>query len=51
MKFAHMKHHLNFDRLRLRGLNGANDEFLLIATAQNLRRLARQRSQPPPASG
>jgi hypothetical protein len=27
--------------LRLRGPNGASDEFLLAATAQNLRRLAR----------
>ena len=30
-------------RLRLRGPNGAKDEFLLAATAQNLRRLARLR--------
>ena len=30
-------------RLRLRGPKGANDEFLLAATAQNLRRLARLR--------
>jgi hypothetical protein len=30
-------------RSRLRGPNGANDEFLLAATAQNLRRLARLR--------
>ena len=51
MKFAHMKRHLNFDRLRLRGIKSANDEFLLVATAQNLRQLARQRSQPPPAGG
>ena len=29
------------DRLRLRGPNGARDEFLLAATAQNLRRLAK----------
>ena len=33
MKFAHMKRHLNFDRLRLRGIKSANDEFLLVATA------------------
>jgi len=29
------------DRLRLRGLSGAQDEFLLAATAQNLRRMAK----------
>jgi hypothetical protein len=28
-------------RLRLRGPYGANDEFLLAATAQNLRKLAK----------
>ena len=51
MQFAHMKHHLRFDRLRLRGLRSANDEFLLVATVQNLRRMARLLSQPPPADG
>ena len=51
MLFAHMKRHLGFDRLRLRGLHSANDEFLLVATAQNLRRLAKLRSQPPPECG
>ena len=29
------------DRLRLRGPNGARDEFLLAATAQNLRKMAK----------
>jgi divalent metal cation (Fe/Co/Zn/Cd) transporter len=29
------------DRLRLRGPNGARDEFLLAATVQNLRKLAK----------
>ena len=48
MQFAHMKRHLRFDRLRLRGLSGASDEFLLVATALNLRKLAKLRSQPPP---
>lgn len=28
---------------------GAQDEFLLAATAQNLRKLAKLRSEPPPA--
>ena len=35
MLFAHMKRILKMDRLRLRGLSGARDEFLLTATAQN----------------
>ena len=30
-----------FDRLRLRGPSGAHDEFLLAATVQNLRRMAK----------
>ena len=41
MLFAHLKRIMNLDRLRLRGPNGANDEFLLAATAQNLRKLAK----------
>jgi hypothetical protein len=40
MLFAHLKRIVKLDRLRLRGLSGAHDEFLLAATAQNLRRLA-----------
>jgi len=36
-----MKRVLKMDRLRLRGLKGARDEFLLTATAQNLRRMAK----------
>lgn len=42
MLFAHLKRILKLDRLRLRGLSGARDEFLLAATAQNLRRMARR---------
>jgi hypothetical protein len=41
--FAHLKRILRLARLRLRGLSGAQDEFLLAATAQNLRRLAKLR--------
>jgi transposase len=41
MLFAHLKRILRLDRLRLRGPNGAHDEFLLAATAQNLRKLAK----------
>jgi len=40
MLFAHLKRILKLDRLRLRGPNGARDEFHLAATAQNLRKLA-----------
>jgi hypothetical protein len=42
MLFAHLKRILRLDRLRLRGPCGAHDEFLLAATAQNLRKLAKQ---------
>jgi transposase len=48
MLFAHLKRILRLDRLRLRGLSGAHDEFLLAATAQNLRRMARYLGIPPP---
>ena len=41
MLFAHLKRILNLTRLRLRGPNGAHDEFLLAAIAQNLRKLAK----------
>ena len=40
MLFAHLKRILKLDRLRLRGPNGARDEFHLAAAAQNLRKLA-----------
>jgi len=40
MLFAHLKRILKLDHLRLRGPSGAHDEFLLAATAQNLRRMA-----------
>ena len=38
--FGDAKHNLALVRLRLRGLSGARDEFLLTATVQNLKRLA-----------
>ena len=41
MCFAHLKHNLNFRRLRLRGMTGARDECTLAAIAQNLRKLAK----------
>ncbi len=49
MLFAHLKRILKLGRLRLRGPTGASDEFLLAATAQNLRKLAKLRSKPPPS--
>ena len=48
MLFAHMKRNLRFTRLRLRGLASANDEFLMMATVQNLRRMAKLCARPPP---
>lgn len=47
MLFAHLKRILRMARLRLRGPCGASDEFLLAATAQNLRRLAKLRPPRP----
>ena len=38
--FAHLKRILGLTRLRLRGPNGAKDEFLMAATVQNLRKPA-----------
>jgi hypothetical protein len=46
--FAHLKRILRLDRLRLRGPSGAKDEFLLAATAQNLRKLAKLIPMPQP---
>jgi len=48
MLFAHLKRILRLDRLRLRGPNGARDEFHLAATAQNLRKLAKLIPMPQP---
>jgi transposase len=49
MRFAHLKRILRLNRLRLRGPRGAQDEFVLAAIAQNLRRLAALVARPPPA--
>jgi hypothetical protein len=46
--FAHLKCILKLGRLRLRGPRGAQDEFVLAAIAQNLRRLASLATRPPP---
>jgi hypothetical protein len=48
MRFAHLKRILRLGRLRLRGPRGAQDEFVLAAIAQNLRRLAKLATQSPP---
>jgi hypothetical protein len=48
MLFAHLKRILKLDRLRLRGPNGARDEFHLAATAQNLRKIAKLIPLPSP---
>ena len=49
MRFAHLKSHHGFERMRLRGLSGARDEFLLAAIVQNLKTLALRIPGPPPA--
>lgn len=46
--FGEAKRTLGMTRLRLRGLTGATDEFLLTATVQNLKRLAKLAAIPPP---
>ena len=51
MLFAHLKRIMKLDRLRLRGLTGATDEFTLAATVQNLRRMAKLLPQGPPLMG
>jgi len=48
--FGEAKHILSMTRLRLRGLTGARDEFLLTATVQNLKRLALNTGLSPPQS-
>lgn len=45
--FGHLKQILNLRRLRLRGLKGANDEFILAAAVQNLKKLAQLKFKPP----
>jgi hypothetical protein len=46
--FGDVKRNLAITRLRLRGLVGARDEFLLTASVQNLKRLAKLAAIPPP---
>jgi DDE family transposase len=48
MRFAHLKVHHGFERMRLRGLSGARDEFRLAAIVQNLKTVALRALRPPP---
>jgi hypothetical protein len=55
MLFAHLKLILKLNRIRLLGPSGAHDEFVLVATAQPLRKRAKLILAPslraePPAS-
>ena len=50
MLFAHLKRIFRLGRLRLRGPCGAQHEFLLAATAQNLKKLVKLRPVPPPSA-
>ena len=47
MRFAHLKTHHHFERMRLRGLSGARDEFHLAAIVQNLKTMALRLLGPP----
>jgi hypothetical protein len=47
MRFAHLKTRHGFERMRLRGLSGARDEFHLAAIVQNLKTLALRTLGPP----
>jgi transposase len=51
MRFAHLKIHHGFERMRLRGLSGARDEFHLAAIVQNLKTLALRVLPPPQFAG
>ena len=47
MCFAHLKVQHGFERMRLRGLTGARDEFHLAAIVQNLKTMALRLVGPP----
>lgn len=49
MLFAHLKRYIGLRMMRLRGPKGANEQFNLAATAQNLRKLAKLVPQPAPS--
>jgi hypothetical protein len=46
-RFAHVKTHHGFERMRLRGLFGARNEFHLAAIVQNLKTIALRLLGPP----
>ena len=48
MLFAHLKRYIGLRMMRLRGPKGANEQFHLAATAQNLRKLAKLVPVPTP---
>jgi hypothetical protein len=48
IRFAHLKTYHGVERLRLRGLSGARDEFHLAAIVQNLKTMALRSLGPPP---
>jgi hypothetical protein len=50
MRFAHLKAHHHFERMRLRGLTGARDEFHLAAIVQNSKRSPATCGDPRQAS-
>ena len=47
MRFAHLKTHHGFERMRLRALSGVRDEFHLAAIVQNLKTMALRLLGPP----
>jgi hypothetical protein len=47
MRFAHLKVQHGFERMRLRGLTGARDEFHLAAIVQNLKTMALRLGRQP----
>jgi hypothetical protein len=52
MRFAHLKTHHGFERMRLRGLSGARDEFHSLPSCRTSRRSrfessGRHRSERP----
>ncbi|TNC47724.1 transposase [Rubellimicrobium rubrum] len=49
--FACIKHNDGLHRLRLRGLRGAGEQFLLAATARNLKHMAMALTRAEPISG
>lgn len=49
--FACIKHNDGLNRLRLRGLRGAGEQFLMAAAARNLKRMAQVLATSTPAAG